>query len=149
MQTLLISFVALAQATASPPAPDQADELPPPITLPAQAQGSASGTTAAAPSAAGDLRRQNGFMTGEELFRRCTDPSPSGGIYCFGYLAAVNDSVRAYERWLNIREYCVSSAVTMSELRDVFIDEGRNRPSALRGQAASFVVNAFKRRFPC
>ena len=141
MLPLLISVGALALAPAIATAADQA----------ASASAPATGQSAITPppTSTGDLRRDNGFMTGEELFRRCTDPSPNGGVYCFGYIAAVNDSVKAYERWLNVREYCVQSTVTLAQLRDVFVDEGRNRPTALRGQAASFVVNAFKRHFPC
>jgi len=90
-----------------------------------------------------------GFVTGRTLFDRCTEDSPVSVSYCFAYIAAVYDSVRAYEIWLNIREFCPVTVLAQSDLRDVFIDYARKRPADLRGQGATIVLAAFKLRYPC
>ena len=151
LPNLLLLLSILAQAPATPTAPDQARSTAPAntATVPPTVPAKAPATPVGAGSVTAAQRADNGFLTGEELFRRCTDSSPSAGLFCFGYIAAINDSVKAYEHWLNIKEYCAPQTVSLSQLRDTFVDEGRHRPAALRGQAASFVVNAFKRRYPC
>ncbi|PEQ13853.1 hypothetical protein B2G71_05990 [Novosphingobium sp. PC22D] len=90
-----------------------------------------------------------GFVAGTDLFKQCADDSATGTSYCFAYLAAVHDSVRAYESWLGFREFCTSNRLTQSDLRDLFLKDARRYPFELRGQAASVVVSSLKRAYPC
>lgn len=90
-----------------------------------------------------------GYQTGIDLYKRCTDQSAAGLSYCFAYLAAVHDTVRAYENWMGFKEFCLPREVTQSDLRQVFLADARRFTFEARGQAASVVVNAFKRAYKC
>lgn len=90
-----------------------------------------------------------GFLTAGELDRRCESTSATDSSYCFAYIAAVHDSVRSYELWLNIQEFCEPPGTAQAELRATFVDYMRSHPGDGAGQAASVVVVALKRRFPC
>lgn len=94
-------------------------------------------------------RSDFGYLTGKELYGRCTETSPSSGVYCFAYLAAIHDSMRAYERWLTIREFCPPPGTANADLRAAFLVQARAHPADLDGQAASVVVNALKQAYPC
>jgi len=80
---------------------------------------------------------------------------PNGAVpqadasYCFAYITGVHDTVRAYEAWLNQREFCVPRHVPQGDLRQAFIDYLRDKPSDLSGEAASVVVVALKIRYAC
>lgn len=90
-----------------------------------------------------------GYLTGTELYRRCTDQSAAGLSYCFAYLAAVHDTVRAYENWLGFQEYCIPAQIAQADLKRVFLADARRYTFELRGQAASVVVNSLKRAYKC
>ncbi|WP_293884092.1 Rap1a/Tai family immunity protein [Sphingomonas sp.] len=90
-----------------------------------------------------------GFASAGELALRCAETSPAGATYCFTYIAAVYDTVRAYEQWLHLREFCLPYNVTQSDLRRTFIDYLGTHPLDRSGQAASVVVAALKQHYPC
>jgi hypothetical protein len=105
--------------------------------------------TPEAPKTATPIAPKFGYLTGKDLYQRCTEPSPISGSYCFAYVAAVHDLARDYEVWLNVREFCVPAGVTQGDLRDVFVAFARRRPADLEGQAASVVLAALKERCRC
>lgn len=103
-------------------------------------------TPPAPPSA---QHRDIGYLTASQLALRCTDADPISISYCYGFLAAVHDSVRAYEAWLHVREFCAPERTSQSELRRAFLGHFDSHPADKNGQAASVVLAAFKQRFAC
>jgi hypothetical protein len=90
-----------------------------------------------------------GYLEASELAERCTDPSAHGLEYCLAYLAAVNDTVRAYELWLKFKDMCIPEGTVQNELRTVFLDHLKAHPDQRDGQAASVAVLALQTRYPC
>ncbi len=90
-----------------------------------------------------------GYVTGNDLYARCTDSAPGSISYCFAYIAAVHDTMRAYEIWLNMREFCVTPGTSQGDLKTAFTSYARAHPIDLNGQAASVVVNALKASYSC
>lgn len=92
---------------------------------------------------------RRGYLTAGELDRRCSSAASADASYCYAYIAAVHDSVRSYELWLNMQEFCAPATTAQADLRSTFIDHMRSHPEDKGGQAASVVVVSFKQRFPC
>lgn len=90
-----------------------------------------------------------GYSSAGELSQRCAETSPTGATFCFTYIAAVYDTVRAYEQWLHLREFCPPYNVPQSDLRRTFVDYLERHPSDRSGQAASVIVASLKQRYPC
>ncbi len=90
-----------------------------------------------------------GYLTGDQLSRRCGQSDPSSSSYCFAYIAAVTDTARAYEIWLNAKEFCLPSRLSQAETRRAFLTYLAVYPNQGAGQAASVVVNALKQTYPC
>lgn len=101
----------------------------------------------AAPS--GEDTTRLGYLTAGELANRCHDSSTAGVTYCFSYIAAVRDTIRAYEIWLNQREFCEVGRLSQGELRQAFLAYLSAYPSNRSGQAASVIVVALKQTYPC
>lgn len=90
-----------------------------------------------------------GYASAGALADRCGESSPVGATFCFTYIAAVYDTVRAYEQWLRLREFCLPETVPQSDLRRTFVEYLVAHPADRAGQAASVVVAALKQRYPC
>jgi hypothetical protein len=88
-----------------------------------------------------------GYLEARDLLARCT--VSSGQDYCFGYIAAVYDSIRAYESWLSLKEVCVPAGTPQGELKMAVVEHFRANPDSLTNSAASVVVIALAKRFPC
>ena len=80
---------------------------------------------------------------------RCKSAQSADITYCFAYVAGAYDTVRAYESWLNLREFCVPAGTSQSELRDAFVSYVDQNPGYIAGEAASVVVVALKSKYPC
>ena len=90
-----------------------------------------------------------GYLTAGTLADRCLDSSPAGVSYCFAYLAGVYDAARAYEIWLNQREFCVPEGTPQSDLRRAFLTYVSVYPSNRGGLASSVVIVSLKETYPC
>lgn len=90
-----------------------------------------------------------GVVRGAEVIKRCTESSTESASFCFAYIAGVFDSVRAYETWLNIREFCIPAGTPQAELRDAVVAHIEKNPNDRLGQGASVVISALKQRYPC
>jgi hypothetical protein len=101
------------------------------------------------PAAAPAGTTAGGLFSAGQLRDRCQSSVPADASYCFAYVAGVHDTVRAYEAWLNLREFCVPRHVPQGELRRAFIDYVAAHPDTASGEAASVVVVALKVRYPC
>lgn len=51
-----------------------------------------------------------GYLNANGLMEKCESGSAPMLSYCFAYIAGVNDTAKAYESWLNMREYCLPPA---------------------------------------
>jgi hypothetical protein len=90
-----------------------------------------------------------GLFSAAQLRQRCLSNVPADASYCFAYVTGVHDTVRAYEAWLNLREFCVPRRVPQGELRRAFVEYLGLHPEAMSGEAASVVVVSLKVRYPC
>lgn len=90
-----------------------------------------------------------GFVNAADLRDQCLATSPTLASSCFAYITAVHDTVRAYEAWLNLREYCLPAGTTQSDLRDAFLAYMHRTPEHAFGEAASVVVVALKEAYAC
>lgn len=69
--------------------------------------------------------------------------------YCFAYVTGVHDAVKAYETWLNMREFCRPLRMSQAELRQAFLEYMLQNPMAASGEAASVVVVALRQKYAC
>jgi hypothetical protein len=90
-----------------------------------------------------------GFLRAGELQTRCQSNAAATASYCFAYVTGVYDTVRAYEAWLNLKEFCVPLRPPQGDLRRIFLEHLDRNPSDAAGEASSVVVVALKQRFPC
>ncbi len=90
-----------------------------------------------------------GYLTAGDLLTRCKDSASASISYCFSYIAAVRDTMRAYEIWLGQREFCEPGVLHQGDLRQAVMGYLSAYPSARTGQAASVVVVALKQTYPC
>lgn len=90
-----------------------------------------------------------GYLTAGDLAERCGSGSPAGMSYCYAFITGVHDTMRAYEAWLNQREFCVPANTPQSDLRRAFLTYLSAYPTNRGGQASSVVVVALKETYPC
>lgn len=90
-----------------------------------------------------------GLFNAGQLKDRCESGTTADISYCFAYIAGVYDTVRAYEKWLNMREFCTPAGLSQGELRRSFIDYLNDKPGFRSGEAASVIVVSLKQRYPC
>lgn len=91
----------------------------------------------------------SGLLNAGQLKDRCESGTAADISYCFAYIAGVHDTVRAYESWLNLREFCTPGGISQGELRRAFLDYLNEKPGFRAGEAASVVVVSLKQRYPC
>lgn len=104
---------------------------------------------APAKSTVSDSASDLGYLTADQLLRKCSQSDPASSSYCFAYIAAVTDTARAYEIWLEAKEFCLPARVSQAETRRAFLTYLNVYPQQKSGQAASVVVNALKQTYPC
>lgn len=90
-----------------------------------------------------------GFLRAGELETRCQSNTPAAASYCFAYVTGVYDTVKAYESWLNLKEFCVPLRPPQGDLRRVFLEYLARNPAYRSGEASSVIVVALKQRYPC
>lgn len=96
-----------------------------------------------------DSPQSSGFLSAGQLVDRCREPAQTSASYCFAYIAAVHDMARAYEVWLEQREFCIPPATTQAELRNIFLAYAARNEQIRAGQAASAILVALKTAYPC
>jgi len=106
-------------------------------------------STPAEPPTPARNQNQSGYLTAGRLVEQCSSNVPAAISACYAYIAAVHDTMLAYEVWLNQREFCVPSSATQSDLRLAFLGYMSAYPRYRTGQAASAVVVALKGAYPC
>lgn len=90
-----------------------------------------------------------GFLTAGQLAQQCREGTPFSVTYCLAFLAGVHDSIRAYEQWLDQREFCAPSDVKQRELSNAFLAFLAAHPEYRDGLASSVAVVALKEAWPC
>ncbi|MFZ3482973.1 Rap1a/Tai family immunity protein [Sphingomonas sp. 3-13AW] len=90
-----------------------------------------------------------GLFSAGQLRQRCLSSGAADASYCFAYIAGVHDAVRAYEAWLNLREFCAPRRVPQGDLRRAFMNYLSEHPNDVGGEAASVVVVSLKIAYPC
>lgn len=137
-KAIIFSTVTLLLAAGSPLAAAQ------PVVVPGAPPNSTPQPLPPAPPAA-DV----GYLSAGMLVDRCSETSPASTSYCFAYIAGVSDAMRAYEIWLNTREFCPPPGQSQSDMRRAFVGFVSAYPGNRTGQAASVVVVSLKQTFPC
>lgn len=136
---IFLALAAIAAQAATAPAP------PPPPRPMAPMAAPADEAVLPAPSRVGST----GFLTAASLQSKCQDNSAAMVSACYAYIAGVHDTIRAYETWLNMREFCRPARVSQGELRRAFLEYLTANPRAASGEAASVVVIALRAKFAC
>ncbi len=90
-----------------------------------------------------------GYLNAGQLMDRCHSTAAPTLSYCFAYITGVHDTVKAYEAWLNIQEYCVAPGTPQGDLRRAFLDYLERHPGYRSGEAASVVIVALKEKYGC
>jgi hypothetical protein len=90
-----------------------------------------------------------GLFSAGRLREKCQSTVASDASYCFAYIVGVHDATRAYENWLNLREFCTPAGIVQGELRRAFMDYLADNPGYASGEAASVVIVSLKKRYPC
>ncbi len=101
------------------------------------------------PSAGRSLAPATGLFSAGQLKDKCEAMGVADASYCFAYVVGVHDATRAYENWLNLREFCTPPGIVQGELRRAFVDYLAANPGYRSGEAASVVIVALKHRYPC
>lgn len=117
-----------------------------PIATPAPSQ--ATPSPANAPTGR-SLAPAAGLFSAGQLKQKCESMGVADASYCFAYVVGVHDATRAYENWLNLREFCTPPGIVQGELRRAFVDYLAANPGYRSGEAASVVIVALKHRYPC
>lgn len=133
-------LLSLLMASMSVPQAEGAASLAPPVQEPS----SASQSSAPLPPF-----QASALLTAGSLKQRCEAMEAANASYCFAYIVGVYDTVRAYESWLKMREFCVPGGVVQSDLRRAFVTYLNENPGYHAGEAASVVVVALKVKYPC
>lgn len=97
------------------------------------------------------LANTGAWLTGEELLLACEDEDNDykQGL-CAGYVLGAADGTTIWELWQDLSSnICIASNVKIGRVVDVAVEELRANPRELRFDAASLVLNALIRRFPC
>lgn len=136
----MIAALLLAQAAVAAP---QTSALPPVTAAPALP--STPPPTAAPMGSPADM----GFFSAGALADRCIGSAASDISYCFAYITAVHDTMKAYEVWLETKEFCVPRLMAQADLRRAFLTYISAYPANRGGQAASVIVVALKQTYPC
>ncbi len=103
----------------------------------------------AAPATPPATPLSGGLFSASQLRQRCLSSVAADASYCFAYITGVHDTVRAYEAWLTLREFCVPRHVPQGDLRRAFMAYLADHPGDLAGEAASVVVVSLKIAYPC
>ena len=83
------------------------------------------------------------FADGNALYELCSSPGATDQSYCAGYLGGISDSLSSSQH------LCVSTEVSLRQLKDVVLKYLRDHPEQ-RGQAAFSVGReALTLAFPC
>ena len=90
-----------------------------------------------------------GYLSAGDLDLRCRSSNPTDVSYCYAYVVAVHDTVRSYEKWLNVTEFCVPGVTPQAEIRAAFTGYMQAHPNSRDAEAASVVVVALKQHFAC
>ena len=124
---------------------------PPPPAAQPPAQGRVAPPAAATPlpSVSPAPKDGIGYVTAAQLAGQCADQNPTNISYCFAYIAAVHDTMRAYEIWLGEKEFCAPPNVAQGDLRRSFLTYISAYPQNKGGQAASVIAIALKQSYPC
>lgn len=104
---------------------------------------------AVAPAVHADDAASIGFLTADQLAQQCREGTAFSVTYCLAFLAGVHDSIRAYEQWLDQREFCAPSTVKQRDLSNAFLAFLAAHPEYRGGLASSVAVVALKEAWPC
>jgi hypothetical protein len=85
------------------------------------------------------------FVTGNKLFDYCRERSES----CTSYIAGVTDSLLMVDITMNKHIVCIPDNVLLGQTVDVTMNYLRSHPEGRQFSAASLVIVALSKAFPC
>ena len=85
------------------------------------------------------------FVSGNDLYERCTEPPPGSGpqVACNGYILGVADLLMMDER------VCMPHGVVSQQLLDIVVKYLRDNPAKRQFSGASETTLALTDAFPC
>ncbi len=94
---------------------------------------------------------QANYYSAGGVLADCESKKAVEQAYCMTYLAGISDAHNALVYWKNLQEpkFCAPKDATQDQLRKVFTQYANENPQSLHLAAASLVMNAFYKAFPC
>ena len=89
------------------------------------------------------------LVTGNELFRYCSDRSGASQNVCGAYVAGVEDAVEVFNGIGAGKIACLQLHVTNDQLKDIVMQYLTAHPEARHLSAAGEVMLALQGAFPC
>jgi hypothetical protein len=92
------------------------------------------------------------YWTAAEMRDECSTAGSEHMDACLFYFQGVSDalhSLQSADLLSKSTRYCIPSAVKAPELRDVFLKQVADDPTAQHMSAASVALVAFSRAYPC
>ena len=94
------------------------------------------------------------YIGGNELLKYCDEyisksTTFNGGL-CGGYVVSVVDMAATFEAWGKMtQQFCIPNGVTTDQLVQITYKALKEEPESLHLTAASLVINALTKAFPC
>ena len=89
------------------------------------------------------------FLTGNDLWSRCSGKSAFDAGFCMGYLGGIVDAMMGQPPGILGRTACFPEHVTAGQTRDVVMRYLEQHPDARHYSAASIAATALMEAFPC
>jgi Rap1a immunity proteins len=87
------------------------------------------------------------FRGGADLYTSCT--TSRGADFCDAYIMGAVDAMFALKNASGAGNVCITDGVRLRQVRDIVVQYMKDHPETRRYTAASIVVVAVRKAFPC
>ena len=114
------------------------------------------------PTVAGQVTQSAEFMSGNELYRKCTTREGSATYYqddamCIGYIIGVHDGLVTAGSTVTfmanlttpLRLACTPPGIEAGQLRDIVVNALRAKPAERNLNAGLLIMSALVEAYPC
>ena len=91
-----------------------------------------------------------GYFSAGKILSLCVSEKGFETAYCNIYLASISDAQDMFVGWGDMpKRFCIPERVNLNQLKEIYIKHANGNPQELHLTAASMVINAFLKAFPC
>jgi hypothetical protein len=88
------------------------------------------------------------FLSGNDLFKKCTSDGTVDGHFCLGYVMGVADELELL-RSVDGKPPCIAQGVTIGQVKDVVVAELKASPETRHFNAAFLTTGAVAKAWHC